>query len=132
VRAAATADPRVVERLGFVADDRVAELFAACDAALCSRGDGGTSGSLILALSLGLPVVAARRPAYEELLGGEAAGWLFEPGDQAALARTLERAAREDRAVLAAKQEAVREQVGRLRWDEIGARTSALLREALA
>jgi len=132
VRAAAAADSRVVERLGFVADERVAELFSACDAALCSRGDGGTSGSLILALSLGLPVVAARRPAYEELLDGEAAGWLFEPGDPDSLARTLERAALADRAELAAKEDAVRAQVGRLRWDRIGARTASILREALA
>ena len=122
----------MLDRLGFVPDERVAELFAACDAALLSRNDGGTSGSLILALSLGLPVVAARRPAYEELLDGRAAGWLFEAGDRASLAATLARAASTDPGDLAAKRAAAAAQVARLRWDEIGARTADLMRKALA
>jgi glycosyltransferase involved in cell wall biosynthesis len=132
VRAAAAADPRILDRLGFVPDEGVAELFSACDAALLSRTDGGTSGSLILALSLGLPVVAARRPAYEELLDGDAAGWLFEPGDRGSLAATLARAASTDPDVLASKRAAASAQAARLRWDEIGARTAALMRKALA
>jgi beta-1,4-mannosyltransferase len=132
VRAAAEANPRILDRLGFVPDERVAELFAACDTALLSRNDGGTSGSLILALSLGLPVVAARRPAYEELLDGDAAGWLFEPGDRASLAATLTCAASTDPHALAAKRAAAAAQVARLRWDEIGARIAALMRKALA
>jgi beta-1,4-mannosyltransferase len=132
VRAAAEANPRILDRLGFVPDERVAELFAACDTALLSRNDGGTSGSLILALSLGLPVVAARRPAYEELLDGDAAGWLFEPGDRASLAATLTCAASTDPDELAAKRAAAAAQVARLRWDEIGARTANLMRKALA
>ena len=132
VHAAAASDPRILDRLGFVPDARVAELFSACDAALLSRNDGGTSGSLILALSLGLPVVAARRPAYEELLNDEAAGWLFEPGDRASLAATLGCAATTDQAGLAAKRAAAAAQVARFRWDEIGARTAGLMRKALA
>ncbi len=132
VRAAAKRDARIVDNLGFVPDDRVAELFGACDAALVSRSDGGTSGSLILALSLGLPVVAARQSAYEDLLGGEEAGWLFDPGDPSSLAWALERAASADQETLDAKRAAVRRHVESLRWDEIGARTAALIREAAA
>ncbi len=132
VRAAASKDARIVEHLGFVPDERVAELFGACDAALVSRSDGGTSGSLILALSLGLPVVAARQPAYEDLLGDEEAGWLFEPGDADSLARTLERAASADPATLDAKRAAVARRVDELGWDEIGAKTATLIRETVA
>ena len=132
VRAAAVRDTRIVEHLGFVPDERVAELFGACDAALVSRSDGGTSGSLILALSLGLPVAAARRPAYEDLLGGEEAGWLFDPGDADSLTHTLERAASADSDTLEAKRAAARRRVDDLGWDEIGMRTAALIREAVA
>ncbi len=132
VKAAASKDARIVEHLGFVPDESVAELFGACDAALISRSDGGTSGSLILALSLGLPVVAARQPAYEDLLGDEEAGWFFKPGDAESLAHTLERAASADPGTLEAKRAAVRRRVDELGWDAIGAKTATLIRELVA
>ncbi|MEX2049361.1 MAG: glycosyltransferase, partial [Gemmatimonadota bacterium] len=62
--AAAAADDRIVRIEGFVSFERVRELYEAADVALVPRGDGGTSGSLILALSLGTPVVVADMPAY--------------------------------------------------------------------
>jgi len=92
VRRGAAADPRVVPRLGFVAEQRVAELYGACDAAVVSRRDGGTSGSLLLAASLGVPVVAADLPAYREVLGDDA-GWYFAAGDPGSLAAALAEAA---------------------------------------
>ena len=76
---AAAGDPRV-DWLGFVPEDASGPLDAA-DAAVFARGDGGTSGSLILAISMGTAVVAAERPSYGALIGGEAAGWLFTRGD---------------------------------------------------
>ena len=66
LRAAADRDQRIRIKLGFVPDERVAELFAASDVAIVSRGDGGTSGVLVLALSLGLPVIAAARACLRE------------------------------------------------------------------
>ena len=53
--AAAAADERIKPLLEFIPDERVSELFAASDAAVCPRQDGGTSGALILALSMGVP-----------------------------------------------------------------------------
>ena len=128
VLAAAEADPRIRPLLGFVPDERVAELFAAADVAVVARGDGGTSGSLVLALSMGMPVVAARQPAYEALTGGGAAGWLFEPDDVESLGAALvaaERAGMEERAH---RGRIGRERAESVRWPEIGARTAALLR----
>ena len=58
-RSRATRDHRVRLLLRFIPDDGVAELFEASDVAVLPRSDGGTSGALILALSLGLPVIAA-------------------------------------------------------------------------
>jgi glycosyltransferase involved in cell wall biosynthesis len=85
VSAAAEKDRRIQLMLEPVPVERVEELFGASDAAVFPRGDGWTSGSLILAMSMGLPIVAARRPAYADLMDGEEAGWLFEPGDASSL-----------------------------------------------
>jgi glycosyltransferase involved in cell wall biosynthesis len=89
VCAAAERDSRVKLMLDPVPAEGVQELFNAADAAVFPRGDGWTSGSLILAMSMGLPVVAARRPAYADLMHGQTAGWLFEPGDAASLRECL-------------------------------------------
>lgn len=128
VQDSAQSDPRIRPLLGFVPEARVAELFDACDAAVLARGDGGTSGALILALSLGIPVVAARTATYEQLTGGGMAGWLFEPGDADSLTDALEAAAATDPTSLHARAEAARAQVERLPWPEIGERTAALIR----
>lgn len=130
LRRRAEGDPRIRLRLEVVPDAEVAELFAACDAAVIPRRDGGTSGSLILALSMGVPVVAADRPAYRELLGDPPAGWLFDPADPGSLRAALEAAA-SDPAAAQAKGLEARARVGGLRWPEIAARTARLLAGAV-
>jgi beta-1,4-mannosyltransferase len=127
VQEAARIDGRIKPLLEFVPDERVAELFEACNAAVLARGDGGTSGALILSLSLGVPVVAARTSVYEEMLDGEAGGWLFEPGDRASFRAALEAAAG-DPAVAWAKGSVARRYAESLRWPEIGEQTARLLR----
>jgi beta-1,4-mannosyltransferase len=130
VRQAAADDPRVKARLGFVPDEQVAELYGAADAALCPRQDGGTSGVIILAFSLGVPVIAARVPNYEEVTHGDTAAWLFEPGDAGSLAAALA-AATGDRAAVERKGEAGRQIVAPLTWEATGSKTAALLDAAL-
>jgi beta-1,4-mannosyltransferase len=127
---AAAADARVKPLLRFVPTEEVAELFAASDAAVVARSDGGTSGALVLALSLGLPVVVADRPAYRELIQGERAGWLFDPGNVDAVSLALERAAADAGAARAKGREAAAIAAG-LRWPEIAARTAGLFEAAL-
>ncbi len=124
-------DERIHVLLRYVEEEAVAELFGAADAAIVARDDGGTSGSLILPLSLGVPAVVADRPAYRELTGGETAAWLFAPGDERALTDALERAA-SDRAEARGRGDAALELARRLRWDDVAARTARLLREAPA
>lgn len=126
VLASAGRDGRIKPRLGFIPDERVAELFAASDAAVIGRGDGGTSGSLILAMSLGLPTVAADTPAYRELLGEDAAGWLYQAGDRESLGVALAAAAR-DPAVRVKRAEAF-SRVTELDWNLIARRTAHVLR----
>lgn len=124
---AADADDRVHALLGFVPDDRIAELYEAADIAVLARSDGGTSGSLILALSMGRPVVAADRPAYRELLFGDLAGWLFQPESTESLAAALERAAQAGTFERDAKGRAALARARGLDWVAIGRRTARLL-----
>ena len=86
---------------------------------------------MILALSQGLPVIAARRPAYVELLGDSAAGWLYEPGDVNSLSDTLTLAAAErDRA--AEKGHQARRRAAALGWQGIAAGTAAVMMSTLS
>jgi beta-1,4-mannosyltransferase len=128
VEAAIAADHRIRPPLGFVPDGQVAELFAASDVAVLSRGDGGTSGALVLALSMGVPVVSAATETYGELSGDETTGWTFVPGDPRSLRDAIERAARSSREEREAMGEAALRRAELLRWPEIAERTASLLR----
>ncbi len=130
VRTAAAADPRVVALLDFVPFDRVGELFAACDAAILARADGGTSGSLLLALSLDRPVVVPFLPAYREIVS-ETAGWYFEPQDAVSLGQALVTAA-SDPEDARDKGAAGRRIAARLTWPDAAASTARLLTRAHA
>lgn len=126
VRLAAERDERIVPLLTFLPDEQVSELFGASDVAVISRSDGGTSGALILAMSLGVPVVSSANEAYDELTGGEDAAWFFTPGETASLTDALDRAAGDG--TRAQKAANARELCKPLSWEEIGERTAALMR----
>lgn len=126
----AAQDARVHLRLEFIYPEHVAELFAACDAVIASRADGGTSGSLILGPSLGLPTIAVNRPAYAEVLAGGACGWLSEP-DVSSLRATIEKASA-DPAVARAKGMAGLALMTGRSWDEVARRTAALFEASAA
>jgi beta-1,4-mannosyltransferase len=122
---AAAADPRIKPILRFVPDHELAELFDAADACVYPRGDGGTAGTVLLALSLDTPVIAAHTPAYRELLGDESAGWLFTPHDAVSLRETLIRAA--DPGIAAVRGMHAAELVSGRGWPEFGRLTAELL-----
>ena len=117
----------VVTILEYVPDNCVAELFAASDVFGSARLDGGTSGALVLALSLGLPVVAAKCPAYDDLTDHGEAGWLFAPGTKDSLASAL-RSAATDSVGREAKARRALQRAACLRPSEIAARTAVVLR----
>jgi glycosyltransferase involved in cell wall biosynthesis len=129
LRDAAETDARMRVLLGFVPNERVAELFEASDVAVVSRGDGGTSGVLVLALSLGVPVVAAACSAYESLTGHGQAGWHFRPGDPASLASALDEAAGDPEGVRLRAQVAA-DRGAAVRWEEAASLTAPVLRGA--
>lgn len=129
LRTAASHDGRITLQLGYVPDERVAELFAASDVAVVSRGDGGTSGVLVLALSLGVPVVAAACDAYEELTRRGDAGWHFRPGDPGSLADLLQRLAEAPEEVTAKRLRAASSGVS-TQWDDVARLTDAVYRDS--
>ena len=122
---AAARDPRVILLARFVPDEEVAELFGAADAAVFPRHDGGTSGSLLLALSLGVPAVAADAGAGTEVLR-DGGGWLFPPGDVAALSQLLTELAEDREALSRQSEEAWHVALGR-DWSRLGRRLAAVL-----
>jgi beta-1,4-mannosyltransferase len=127
VRAAAAVDVRITAKLDRIPHDGVRELYEAADAAVLGRSEVWTSGSLILALSLGVPCIAARMPPNDELLAGGEAGWLFGPGDVRSLRKAMRQAAVSP-ALARAKREAALRQAERLpTWSEVGELTARLL-----
>jgi beta-1,4-mannosyltransferase len=124
---AVEAGARVIPILRAIPRADVAELFAAADVFVLSRSAAWTSGSLRLALSLCVPVVAPQMPMHEELLDGERAGWLFRPGDADSLRDTLARAAA-DRAEVRAKGNAARRRAESLPdWMQIARQCGSLM-----
>jgi glycosyltransferase involved in cell wall biosynthesis len=125
--AAGDADSRIHSLLGRIPEDRVAELFDAADAAVLARSEVWTSGSLILALSQGVPVVAARLSPYTELLGEGRSGWLFEPGNPASLRNALEEAASDPELAKEMRVAALARAHNLPTWNRVAERTAALM-----
>jgi glycosyltransferase involved in cell wall biosynthesis len=126
VSAASERDARIVSKLGFAPADRVAELYRASEAAVLPRGEDGTSGSLLLALSMGLPVVAADVATTRDLTDNGEAGWLFRPHDARSLKGALERALSDGDAP--DRGRAAFDVAERLSWPEIAVEIARLLR----
>ena len=84
-------EPRVgVEYLGSQSREGVLALMRdATVAILPSKWYEGFPVSMVEAFSVGLPVIASRLGAMEEMLLGEKSGWLFAPGDADDLARIV-------------------------------------------
>lgn len=124
IREAATPDPRIALRLGFVPDAEMGVLLDAADAVVLPFRDILTSGSAILAMSFGRPIVAPRIGCLPELVDADAA-ILYPPGADGALADAL-------RAALAADLDALgrhaRELADGLDWAAIAATTARLYR----
>lgn len=128
VKTAASRDRRIRALLEVVPADRVGELFAMADAFVLARNRVWTSGSLILALSMGLPVVAPRLPSVTDVLGEGEAGWLFTPGDADSLAQTL-RCAALDHGAAAEKRRAAGLRGEQLPvWSEVARQTARALK----
>ena len=118
--------PGVVLRPGFVPDAELPVWLAAADAVVLPYRELLTSGILLWALSYARPVVAPAFGPVAELVRDGHEGWLFAPGDDAALADALRRAlACAERDALGASALRV---AGRFAWPAIAAETVEVFR----
>jgi hypothetical protein len=100
---------RLRDRLTLLSADGTTEnevLGAADVAVAASLGQAPAPGLVVRALGAGAVPVAARLPAYEEVVGDGELGLLFEPGDVDVLAGQLERLAREPELVAELRERA--------------------------
>jgi glycosyltransferase involved in cell wall biosynthesis len=91
----AAQSPQVEMHSGFHEGEAVTRLFAAADVCVLPFERVQTSGSVVLAMSFGKPVVAPRLGELPETLG-PAADYLYEAGSDQALAAALRRAWTDD------------------------------------
>lgn len=120
------ADNRVVLALNYIEDEYLSTYFSAADVVCLPFRSMTTSGSLMLALTFGKPVIAPDVGNASDL--PRDVGWLYDVADTQGLRRSLEAAARDrsqlkDRAVAAARCSTL------VSWSEIACKTLAVYDE---
>ena len=125
LRRLAVSDPRVILELRRIDDSEVSTLHAAADAAVIAYRDVFSSGALLLALSLGLPVVAPVRGTAGEIAQPPALEG-FEPGGLAAALHRIAEAG-PDRGQ---RRRAARDAALQYPWEAVGRSTVEVYREA--
>jgi glycosyltransferase involved in cell wall biosynthesis len=122
LEARAAHDPRIVLRLERIPEEDLSILLRASHAVVLPFRDILTSGSAILALSHGRPVIAPAMGCLPETLPGDAT-FLYDPNDPAALSQALRQAAVTDLADMGLRARAFADG---LDWGPIAARTATL------
>jgi glycosyltransferase involved in cell wall biosynthesis len=120
----AAADARIVLRLERIPEEDLSRVLRAADVVVLPFRDILTSGSAILALSHGRPVVAPAMGCLPETLPQDAA-ILYDPGAPDALGAALRRAAQSDLVAMGARARAYADG---LDWGPIAAQTAWLYR----
>lgn len=119
----AALDARVMLVPGEVPDDRMQVFLRAADVLVLPYRDVLTSGSAILGMTFGLPVVAPRIGCLPETLEG--CSILYDANEPQGLRSALETALASDLRALGERAAAA---AAELPWGPIGARTAALYR----
>ncbi|WP_019508574.1 glycosyltransferase [Pleurocapsa sp. PCC 7319] len=113
---------QVILQANFIPSDQMHLYFSAADVVVLPFTNILTSGSLILAMSYGKPVIAPSQGAIQEILQ-EADSLLYDPSDRQGLAKALKTSTQIDLQELS-KQ--VRLASDRLDWDKIAQQTVQL------
>lgn len=119
-------DDRVECVLEFVPGADLQLYLNAADAVVLPFDDVLTSGSVVLALSFGRPVIAPRLGCIPETVG-DCDDLLYDPDEPDALADALERALSADLDELGRRSA---DRATELDWEEIGQRTAAIYERA--
>lgn len=97
------ADPRVIIREGFAAPEEVSSLHAAADLVALPYAQSLTSGSAILAATLGRAVLGPDLPGLRDAVEPPRTGLLYDPDAEGALAAALAAALAEGPGIWAAR-----------------------------
>jgi glycosyltransferase involved in cell wall biosynthesis len=132
IEQAAARRTHILFRHGHVDDSQVAAYLAAADVVCLPFRRVTTSGSALLALSYGRPLIAPRMGDLAELAElPEPVGIFYDPSDPDGLRSAVERAVT-DRGALIALGERGRRFAGTLGWPEIAQSTAEVYAGALA
>jgi glycosyltransferase involved in cell wall biosynthesis len=124
LRNLASGDPRVVLRFGFVPDDEIQVYLRAADVVALPYREIFTSGSVLLAMSFGRPVIVPRMGCIAEAVDATSS-IMYDAGEPAALATALQTAMAAD---LTAMGERARTRAATFDWTRIADRTLELYR----
>jgi len=113
VESMAAAASRVRTFLGYIADDDIQVFFRSADVVVFPFKNTQTSGSLMLAMSYGCPIIAPRIATLPEYVDNDM-GFLFDPESPGALEHALDAAAR---APLSSMAVNARRRAETMRWD---------------
>ncbi len=119
---------RATAALRRISDDELGDFFAAANIVACPFLDVTTSGSAMLALSFGVPIVAPRIGALADL--PDDVGFFYDPAEAHGLSRTLARALSSPDDVAKAAERA-REYAASMTWARAAAATDAVYRRVL-
>jgi glycosyltransferase involved in cell wall biosynthesis len=120
---------RATSALRRISDDELGSFFAAADVVACPFLDVTTSGSAMLALSFGVPIVAPRIGALADL--PDDVGFFYEPTSPDGLSRALAHALSSPDDVAKAAHRA-RDYAASMTWARAAAATDAVYQHVLA
>ena len=113
---------------GAVSDNRLRHWIGSCEFALFPSHFEGFGLTTVELMAAGMPVVASRIPAFEDLVSDGKTGWLVDFGDPQAAARRLRGLGGEDHTAI---QEAARVRGRSFSWDHQVARWERAYAEIL-
>jgi len=106
----------------FVDNEKIHLYFSAADIVALPFNQILTSGSLLLAMSYGKPIIAPRSPSIEETLDG-ATDFLYDPANQSGLLRAIQDSLKSD---LLSVSRNISMACDRLNWFDIAAETKKI------
>lgn len=117
VETLAASDPRIRTHLAYITDDEIQYFFRAADVVVFPFRNTQTSGSLMLALSYGCPVIAPAIATLPEYVGNDS-GILFDPAKPGDLTRAITEAMHAPLAKMAVH---ARQRAESLSWTDMAA-----------
>ena len=120
---------KLVTKLSYIPDNEVQVYFRAADVAVYPFQEITTSGSVIAALSFGVPIIAPRLGSLKDVPNG--VGFFYETSDKNGLSKAMKRAI-ENKSLVSQKGKAAKHYAESLAWDKSAAITYQIYEKVLA